>query len=490
MFLDALIPPRARALVRRILLVALALAALWTSAVCRQELNRERARLGLTRLPPLENAPPVLAFTTVALGGFRGLIANALWLRADDLQLRGRYFEALQLADWITKLDPRNSAVWRYHAWNMAYNIAGSFSAPPDRWRWVRRGIALLRDEALRHNPDRAELYVELGTYYQHKLGLDLDPAHRFYKSEFAAEVVRVLGRPPNLAALADPRTDRDRERARVLREEWRMDPVLMRHVDEHYGPFDWRLPEAHAVYWAELGLERARGSDVLPLRRVIWQSMLGAFRHGRLIENFADRELDFGPNLAIIDRVHDTFEEALAADPARRDYIGRAHRHFHHEVVSLLYTHHRLAEAATWFRNLRDEYPEAVPPGVDLDTFVIERVTRLARGTTVDQVRGVIEGLLLTGYRNYALGEDDTAVGHVQLARRIWARHQARYEGQEDRAGLPAFEALQKGVLDRVLAGGTPVSAGLAGELRDRAGLAAPAGEAAPGHTATAPTP
>ena len=44
-----------------------------------QSLNRDRDLLGLTRAEPLENAPPVLAFTTVALGGFRGLISNALW---------------------------------------------------------------------------------------------------------------------------------------------------------------------------------------------------------------------------------------------------------------------------------------------------------------------------------------------------------------------------------------------------------------------------
>ena len=43
-----------------------------------QSLNRDRDLLGLTRAEPLENAPPVLAFTTVALGGFRGLISNAL----------------------------------------------------------------------------------------------------------------------------------------------------------------------------------------------------------------------------------------------------------------------------------------------------------------------------------------------------------------------------------------------------------------------------
>ena len=49
-------------------------------------LNTQREVMGLTRITPLENAPPVLAFTTKALGGFRGLIANALWIRATELQ--------------------------------------------------------------------------------------------------------------------------------------------------------------------------------------------------------------------------------------------------------------------------------------------------------------------------------------------------------------------------------------------------------------------
>ncbi|HYV64204.1 MAG TPA: hypothetical protein VE958_16090, partial [Bryobacteraceae bacterium] len=40
------------------------------SAACQRVMNRQRATLGLTRVEPLENAPPVLAFTTVALGGF------------------------------------------------------------------------------------------------------------------------------------------------------------------------------------------------------------------------------------------------------------------------------------------------------------------------------------------------------------------------------------------------------------------------------------
>lgn len=46
-----------------------------------------------------------------------------------------------------------------------------------------------------------------------------------------------------------------------------------------------------------------------------------------------------------------------------RHLYIGRVHKNFHVEVVPLLSTRNRLAEAAAWFRNLREEHPEAVPP-------------------------------------------------------------------------------------------------------------------------------
>src|SRR4051812_7004718 len=80
-------------------------------------LNRDRKSLGFTRVTPLENAPPVLAFTTVALGSFRGLIANVLWIRATDLQEEEKFFEMVQLADWITKLEPHYVQVWLMQSW-------------------------------------------------------------------------------------------------------------------------------------------------------------------------------------------------------------------------------------------------------------------------------------------------------------------------------------------------------------------------------------
>ena len=45
----------------------------------------------------INNAPPLVSFTTMALGSFRGLIADLLWLRAASLQQDKNYFEMVQL---------------------------------------------------------------------------------------------------------------------------------------------------------------------------------------------------------------------------------------------------------------------------------------------------------------------------------------------------------------------------------------------------------
>ena len=72
----------------------------------------------------IRNAPPMVIFTTVALGSFRGIVADLLWLRAGALQEKGNYFEMVQLARWITDLQPTFSGATAYLAWNMAYNIS------------------------------------------------------------------------------------------------------------------------------------------------------------------------------------------------------------------------------------------------------------------------------------------------------------------------------------------------------------------------------
>lgn len=81
-----------------------------------------------------------------------------------------------------------------------------------------------------------------------------------------------------------------------------------------------------------------AAAREALLLRRVMGLAMRGSLRHGRLIENLADRQLDFGPNLELIHRLPDALEEAGTAAPTRAEDIGRAHRTFQRQAVVLLH--------------------------------------------------------------------------------------------------------------------------------------------------------
>src|SRR5438046_4381402 len=269
-------------IMKKALLALLALVLLIGVSFVQRSLNRDRDRLGLTRVQPLENAPPVLAFTTVALGGFRGLISNVLWIRATDLQDEDKFFEMAQLADWITKLEPHFVQVWLVQAWNMAYNISVKFTDFSDRWRWVKRGIELLRDQGLEWNPNELLIYRELGWIFQHKLGQNLDDANMYYKQQWANEMAVVSDKKkPNLEELIHPQTEDQKQRRQLLIEKYKMDPEFMKTVDERYGPLEWRLPEAHAIYWAAEGLKREqekpekipKKDDVVTFRRVVYQN-------------------------------------------------------------------------------------------------------------------------------------------------------------------------------------------------------------------------
>ena len=351
------------------MLVAVAVILMFGVSLTQRELSRQREALGLNRFTELKGAPPVLALTTVALGGFRGLISNMLWIRANDLQENDKYFEMVQLADWITKLEPHFTQVWLFESWNMAYNISVKFKDAPDRWRWVQRGIELLRDEGLQYNPHDVLIYRELAGFFQHKIGANMDDAHLYYKKRWANDMVEVLGiERPNWDELINPKTDEAKKRVALRKESPSWIASFMKEVDEQHGPLEWKLPEAHAIYWAAKGLERGKRNeqqidtkDLIMLRRVIYQSMQLSFQRGRMIVGKVDGHFvfrEFVPNLEIIPKVSAAYEQAFDEDVNSRENIKTAHRNFLRDAVFFLYTYNHQADAIRWYKYIAEKYP------------------------------------------------------------------------------------------------------------------------------------
>lgn len=182
------------------------------------------ASVGRHRLAYTERAedgdPPEVALG-IAMGAFRGLFVNMLWVRANTLKEAGRYYEAIELSGAITRLQPRFPAVWAFHSWNMSYNISVTTNTADERWQWVQAGIHLLRDKGIPANPSAMLLHKELAWIYLHKIQGYTDDANNFYKRANAAEWTSVLGDPPR----ADP-ADRSRETAIKKYMEW-LQPIV-----------------------------------------------------------------------------------------------------------------------------------------------------------------------------------------------------------------------------------------------------------------------
>jgi hypothetical protein len=489
-----------------ILLLLLALAALAGATWLNPRLTAQRAEQHLVPAAPTETMPPLLAFTTVTFGGFRGIVADILWLRATELQERGQYFELVQLADWITKLEPRFTAVWAFQAWNMAYNVSVLLNDPAERWRWVRQGVDLLRDSGLYYNPGSAGLYHELAWLFFHKLGQDSDQAHFFYKQAWADEMMTLFGGPqPDFARLlAAPQTESDllgqpaaaacvaalRQldcdpfsgawldasnrppavakilndaagaralldfvRVQQMRTVYKLDPATLQRVEAAYGPLDWRLPDAHAIYWAAQGKPIAKDFDVVKLDRLIFQALADAFRQGRLMRNAEERLFILTPNLDLLPRVNNYYIQSVREHPDNES-IRTAHANFLKDAIGTLYLFHRNQEAAARLAELSERYPGNVTTN-NLDLFVANDMAANADAFTAHEATAQIEGMAYQSAFWLIAGDGERAAGFEQLARRIWQRYMDKRSDPQyrERTGLPPYEELRRQAFTRARA-------------------------------------
>ncbi len=387
---------------------------------------------------------------------------------------RGNILRWCNWPAWITDLEPHFPQVWLFQAWNMAWNISVNFKDFSDRWHWVERAIELLRDDGLRYNPDDPLLYFQMSWIFQSKMGQNMDDANLYYKEQWANEMMPFFGpNGTNFDELIHPQTPEARTRAGLLREKYKMDPVFAKQVDEEWGPLDWRVPEASAIYWAALGLEKAREnpekivkpSDLTSLRRSIYQSMLQALYHGRLVINPFDQSYDYYPDLDLVSKLNDAYDTMYAEEPdaGQKQAVQNAHRNFLRDAVYFLYEDNRIAEAAKWFAYLGRNYPKqplldsdpgSLPSQLTLDQYAVACVQEDVKDIDQNRTMTAVEGLLARAYYELAMGDDNRYAGFKLLADKIYGRYQtqvASFQGQP-RVGLPPLADINRTVLNQLL--------------------------------------
>ena len=454
----------------------------------------------------VRNAPPAVAFTSVALGSFRGLIADILWLRSEGLKAKKSYFEMVQLARWITDLQPNYSGGTAYLAWNLAYNISVTTSDYEDRWRWVNEGISLIRDKALLYNPDDPVLYKELAWIFYHKLGNTMDDAHLTYKKNLGEQMIAILGVEPDLEAIAaapdswkgflekhdensslmqavkkakyanieavydafktaspavlpenlrvvisehDYRALDSFFRSELLKERMKLDARRMVALDKRYGKFDWRLPETQAIYWATMGIERTPAKRDLQCARLLTQALMSSFRVGRLltVNGHIPENVPLGPNLALVDSAYQAFIDTQNEYEKNNRYgsFYSARINYTKDAIVLLYTHGNISKAREYFRKLiKEDGPQKQKT---LDEFVMVEFAEDVRDSDSTRVTALINELIYRSIMSVVYGDEETAVGMERLARYIHKTYTAK-NADVKRNQIPSYKDMKKGVL------------------------------------------
>jgi hypothetical protein len=373
------------------------------------------------------DAPAGVRFVTVALGGFRGILADILWLRASNLQDEGRFFEVAQLADWITRLQPRYPEVWAYHAWNMAYNITAVLADPADRWHWVRNGIRLLRDEGIPSNPHNPKLYWELGWMFYDKVGGKWDEATLFYRISWAREMGAVVGTKPGSA-----------DRARRLAAAG-LDPVRMKAVDEAYGPLDWRLPESQVLYWGVSGQPYQR-PDSPWCSRLVWMGLVETLKGGALAFSPAQRVYQQGPRLDIaVKGIQRCSGEGLNGDPLVRAVMVN----FLREAALYLEAFGKRPEAEAALAELK-RLPDYHDGEVALEEFLQRHIQAEIKGLDPASRLERCVRFLTRSESWHRLDKANFAAGYERLARLY---HQAWTQADK---GAPPWDGLRAMAVER----------------------------------------
>ena len=144
-----------------------ALLALIGSGIVQRHVESRRQQEALTWT---EKDKDALEVGFMALGGFRGVLADILWIRAIGHQDKKNYYELKLICDMILKLQPTFTGVHAFQAYNMSYNLAYRAETCEDKWYWIRAGISML-EKGLERNSKNYNLWFELGYQYFDRLG-------------------------------------------------------------------------------------------------------------------------------------------------------------------------------------------------------------------------------------------------------------------------------------------------------------------------------
>lgn len=115
-------------------------------------------RLQRTSMVGVGLTPALIA----AMGGFRPLAADLVWLKVDQVWEGGSWWAMVPLLNAVVELDPKFELAWQVYGWHCAYNLHAESNTALDKNYWLQKGIEIL-ERAVEANPDSWRMKWELG---------------------------------------------------------------------------------------------------------------------------------------------------------------------------------------------------------------------------------------------------------------------------------------------------------------------------------------
>ena len=271
--------------------------------------------------------------------------------------------------------------------------------------------------------------------------------------------------------------------RARVLLENYNMDPAFMHRLMLEYGACDWRNPGSHALYWYAMGLERAftlreaGNIDFINTSRGVNQSLQYLFQNGTVLYNPlmpVGLQVDLNPDLAFMDAYGKSLlsaradaESGVYGEDIDLSLFDQGYENFLQDAVEASYLYGSEGLAQQKFIQLRERFGDSQMNNnyglyeTTLEDFVL---TQLQDGDKSQQsTRRVIESLIRRAVmQGLAYSDMNLANRLLTTARGFHERYQADRDYQagfdteggalRTRIGLDPFPTMLQNIYVQIM--------------------------------------
>jgi hypothetical protein len=163
-------------------------------------------------------------------------------------------------------------------------------------------------------------------------------------------------------------------------------------------------------------------------------------------------------PNMDLTERTHQAYLDmaALAKKEREANIKGTyqiAHMNFLRRVVEWNYYYDREEDTLKWMKVCLELYPQHMTAFTgynpktdtyDLDKFVLNRLKDAVGRGGIDKTYAILIGLLIRHFTHLAMGEEEEAVKHLNMAEDLHKRYTGRFStAAENRVNLPEFSII-----------------------------------------------